>query len=288
MKRGCFFTFLLFIIAGLMLLPENLLDKSLIEENIEKISKTDIPFLNQTPEYSQEETYDLIKNALVNLDDEVKLSTNLTSDEIFDIRDRVISDNPEIFYLDYENSKYWSNGVLECKYIDSKENIIEKKQKIESKTNYIISKIIKPEMNEFEKELAIHDFIVLNTRYDVKNYENNTIPMSSYNIDGVLLNGVAVCEGYAKAFQMLLNKVGIESIIVSEPRINHAWNIVKIDGEYYHVDVTWNDPIPDRQGRVLHTFFNVSDRKMLQGKHIWDQEKYPACTSEKYSYIWGK
>lgn len=288
MKRGCFFTFLLFIISGIMFLPEDLLDKSIIEENIEKISKTDIPFLNQSPEYTHEETYDLIKSALINLDDEVKLSTNLTSDEIFDIRDRVISDNPEIFYLDYENSKYWSNGVLDCRYIDSKENIMEKKQKIESKANYIISKIIKPEMNEFEKELAIHDFLVLNTRYDVKNYENNTIPTSSYNIDGVLLNGVAVCEGYAQTFKMLLEKVGIESIVVSEPRINHAWNMVKIDGEYYHVDVTWNDPIPDRQGRVLHTFFNVSDRRMLQGKHIWDQEKYPACTSEKYSYMWGK
>ena len=81
--------------------------------------------------------------------------------------------------------------------------------------------------------------------------------------------------------------MGIKSLVVSEPKINHAWNMVKIDGEYYHVDVTWNDPVPDRQGRVLHTYFNTSDRKMLQGKHVWDQSKYPACTSEKYSYIWG-
>lgn len=282
MRRSKFWIFALILLSGFLLLP-----KEILNLDISSFNEIDIPFLGGSPEYTNEEAYDLIYEALMDLSDEIKLSTNLTSDEVFDIRDKVIEDHPEVFYLDYENSKYWTNGKLEFSYIDTEENIREKRQKIESKSNYIISKIIKPEMSEFEKELAIHDFLVLNTKYDLKNYENDTIPVSSYNVDGILLKGVGVCEGYAQTFKYLLDKVGIKSIVVSEPRINHAWNMVKIDGEYYHVDVTWDDPVPDRQGRVLHTYFNTSDRKMLQGKHIWDQNKYPACTSEKYSYMWG-
>ena len=282
MRRSRFWIFILVILSGFLILP-----KEILNLDISSFNQIDIPLLGGAPEYTNEETYDLIYQALEDLSDEIKLSPNLTSDEVFDIRDRVIEDHPEVFYLDYENSKYWTNGKLEFSYVDTKENIKEKRQKIESKSNYIISKIIKPEMSDFEKELAIHDFIVLNTKYDLQNYENDTIPVSSYNVDGILLKGIGVCEGYAQTFKYLLDKVDIKSIVVSEPRINHAWNMVKLDGEYYHVDVTWNDPVPDRQGRVLHTYFNTSDRKMLQGKHIWNQNKYPACTSEKYSYIWG-
>lgn len=288
MRLSKFWIFLSLLIGGILFFPKDILDTGLINEATLISNKVDLPFLETGPEYTNDEAYDLIYKAFMDLEDEIKLSSKLESDEVFNIRDQVIGDHPEIFYLDYEESKYWSNGVLEFKYIDSKENIIEKRKRIETKSNYIISKIIKPEMSEFEKELAIHDFLVLNTRYDVENYERGNIPTASYNVDGILLKGVGVCEGYAQTFKMLLEKVGIESIIVSEPRINHAWNMVKIDGEYYHVDVTWDDPVPDRQGRVLHTYFNTSDRKMLQGKHVWDQQKYPNCTSEKYSYIWGR
>ena len=288
MRRSKFWIFLSLIIGGILFLPKNILDINLLDKAEFISSKVDLPFLGTGPEYSDEETYDMIYDAFMNLDDEIRLSSKAESDEVFNIRDKVIEDHPEIFYLDYEESKYWTNGVLEFKYIDSKENITEKRKEIEKKSNYIISKIINPDMSEFEKELAIHDFLVLNTRYDVENYEKGTIPTSSYNVDGILLKGVGVCEGYAQTFKMLLEKVGIESIIVSEPRINHAWNMVKIDGKYYHVDVTWDDPVPDKQGRVLHTYFNTSDRKMLQGKHVWDQTKYPKCVSEDYSYIWGR
>ncbi len=309
MRLSKFWIFLLILLGGSLLLPEDILDidsinkdtsisneKDLISSEDDFISNEDTLIANEVdssslrigPEYKDEEEYDLIYNAFMNLDDEIKLSSEMESDEVFKIREQVIEDHPEIFYLDYENSKYWSDGVLEFKYIDSKENIIEKRNKIEIKSNYIINKIIEPDMSEFEKELAIHDFLLLNTKYDVENHENGIIPTSSYNVDGVLLKGIGVCEGYAQTFKMLLEKVGIESIIVTEPRINHAWNIVKIDGQNFHVDLTWNDPVPDREGRALHTYFNVSDRKMLQGKHIWDQEKYPSCTSEKYSYMWRR
>lgn len=291
MRISKFWIFLSIIIAALWFLPEHILDKNiaLIDTPIsDTITEPLSEPLIETPKYKGGDPHELIYNALKDLKSEVYMPTKLSSDEIFDIRNEVLEDNPEFFYLDYSNSRYWSNGKLEFNYIGTKENIKAMSSEVEIKADMIISKIIKPGMSEAKKELAIHDYIVANTRYDVKNYENDTIPRSSHNVDGVLLDGVAVCEGYAKTFKLLLERVGIESIVVVGPKINHAWNIVKIDGEYYHVDVTWDDPVPDVEGRILHTYFNVPDKRMIKGKHVWDQSKYPACTSDKYLFMWNQ
>lgn len=286
MRKFIFFLFLSLLLSVVIFLPEDLLNKNLLAIEESYNTSANHEQIDTRKEHTREDAYKEIYDALVNLDHEIYLSKNLTSDDIFEIREDVIRDNPEIFYLDYENSTYWSNGRLEFKYIDSKENILEKKAMINAKADYVLEQIVKPNMTELEKELAIHDYIVLNTKYDVANYNANTIPLNSYNVTGVLLDGIGVCEGYAKTFKLMLEKVGIESMIVEGPKINHAWNIVKIDGEYYHVDVTWNDPVPDRRGEVSHKFFNVSDRKLIQGEHIWDLLSYPKCSNEEYSYMW--
>lgn len=283
MRISKFWIFLLLILAVFAVVPQDILDKDILSFN-----RVEVPFSNKSPEQIEVKTYDAIYDAFTNLKDQIYVSKKLTSDQVFDIREKVISDHPEIFYLDYESSRYWSNGKLEFKYIDTKENITEMRTKIDEKANYVLSKIITPEMSDFKKELAIHDYIVLNTKYDIDNYNKNTIPHSSYNVQGVLIDGKAVCEGYAKTFKMLLDRVGIESMVISSPTMNHAWNLVLLNGEYYHVDVTWNDPVPDRTGKVRHMYFNVSDRKMMQGEHKWKLEDYPKATSENYSYMWGK
>ena len=283
MRISKFWIFLLLILAVLAIAPQDLLEQDILSFN-----KIEMPFSNKSPEQIEEETYNAIYEALSKLNDHIYVSKKLTSDQVFDIREKVLDDNPEMFYLDYEASKYWSNGKLEFIYIDSIEKITNMKREVEERSNYILSKCIKTGMSDYEKELAIHDYIVLNTKYDLANYDKNTLPDSAYNVYGTLIEGIAVCEGYAKTFKMLLNKLGIESIVVSAPEINHAWNMVLLDGEYYHVDVTWDDPVPDKTGEVRHLYFNLSDKKMMQGEHRWDQEKYPKATNEKYSYMWGK
>ncbi len=286
MKKITFFLFLLTVLLIFMLIPEQLLNKELL--SLDTLTSPKSQLLDMLKDKTPDEVYQEIYDALINLEDEIYIGTSLTSDEVFDIREQVIKDNPEVFYLDYETSTYWSNGKLEFKYMDSKDNILEQKAMISAKVDYVLEQIIKPDMTELEKELAIHDYIVLNTQYDVVNFNKNTIPNPSYNINGILLNGIGVCEGYAKTFKLMLDRVGIESTIVEGPKINHAWNIVKIDNQYYHVDVTWDDPVPDRRGKVSHSYFNVSDRNLSKGEHIWDKEAYPKCSSEQYSNMLQK
>ena len=108
----------------------------------------------------------------------------------------------------------------------------------------IIKKIIKEGMSDFEKAKAINDYIIDNVSYDMVNYENNTIPDESYTALGAMEKKVAVCSGYARMFKVLANCAGLEAtyVVGDTPMGSHAWNQVKVDGEWYNIDVTWNDP----------------------------------------------
>ena len=139
-------------------------------------------------------------------------------------------------------------------------------------------------MSDFDKAKALHDYLVLNCEYDIVNYQNDTIPAASYTATGALVNHIAVCAGYARAYQALLTEAGISSYYVTGTTASngaHAWNIVQIDGEWYHVDTTWDDPVPDAQGRLCYTYFLRSDKYMRSHEHkSWNSSI--KCTSTKY------
>lgn len=159
-----------------------------------------------------------------------------------------------------------------------------------AKADEIIANLIKPGMSDFQKELVLHDYVVLHTVYDYKNYINNTITDDDGSAYGVLINGTAVCQGYAEAMNLLLNKVGIESQVVIGSAYGvhgwegHAWNIVLIDGSYYHLDTTFDDPLGnDGDDEVaMHNYFNVTDAK-ISLDHKWDKS-YPICNTSKNTY----
>lgn len=173
------------------------------------------------------------------------------------------------------------------------EGATERQKQIYNKAKEIIKKVIKPHMTEYEKELAIHDYIVLNTAYDYENYINNTIPADSYEVYGVLIKGSGVCSGYARTMCLLLNMVGIETQVVSGSANarkgweGHAWNIVKLGGEFYHLDATWNDSVPDKKGYAGREYFNAVDDKMVFD-HRWESSSHPKCEGIRYYYDYYK
>lgn len=136
---------------------------------------------------------------------------------------------------------------------------------------------------EVDKELLLHDYLVANYAYDYERLENGTMPNESYSAYGLLVNKTAVCQGYAYAMKHILRKMDIPCDVVTGG--GHAWNIVCIDGEYYYVDATWNDPVPDKAGNINRDHFNVTDEQLAASGHTWDVSNYPACTSEKYSFL---
>lgn len=120
-------------------------------------------------------------------------------------------------------------------------------------------------MNDRAKVQAVHDWIVNNTVYDYQNYLSDTIPDSSYEIEGVMLKGVGVCSGYAKTFDYFMHVLGIRHEYVTGVASSdtgsggHAWNRVMIDGNWLYVDCTWDDPVCIGGGNMLrHDYFLIT------------------------------
>ncbi len=117
-----------------------------------------------------------------------------------------------------------------------------------------------------EKALIVHDQLVLRCAYDYSAYYNSGSRTADDNTAyGVLVNGTAVCQGYACAYANIMNQLGIPTGLVTSETLNHAWNMVEIDGSWYHVDCTWDDPAGrydyqdhDVQGLCTHKSFLVS------------------------------
>lgn len=141
-------------------------------------------------------------------------------------------------------------------------------------------------MTEYEKVKAIHDYIIINTSYDT----SSELPDSSFSPEGVLLKGVAVCQGYAETFKLFMDYLGIDCQIIKgyADNVSHAWNIVKIGGEWYNIDVTWDDPIIENQ--VITGTDNLSYNYFLKPDDVFKKDhvattNHPACTSTVYLYI---
>lgn len=136
------------------------------------------------------------------------------------------------------------------------------------------------DMTKAEIALAVHDYIVLHTRYDHE--QTNSNRFSAY---GALVNGLAVCQGYSMLYIDLLEEMGIESYFVSSSALNHGWNIVKTEAGWHHVDVTWDDPTIsettgdyDRMGFCRHTYF-LNTQSEFKESHAGSSGTYDATIS---------
>ncbi len=130
-------------------------------------------------------------------------------------------------------------------------------------------------LDTVETVKALHDYLVLELKYDIDFRE------LSHSPEGVMKNKTAVCDGYARTMRLLLLMTGTECKIISGTAGNqpHAWNLVNIDGDWYHVDVTWDDPVPDEEGKVRYLYFLKNDAAMAK-THSWESEI--TCTENEY------
>lgn len=199
-------------------------------------------------------------------------------------------ENPDVFYLDatnmYINIEKITKitGVKYNVYIDhgsktsylaegfySKEDVDRYQQQIEQEKNKILGMV--NGKSDYEKLKIIHDYLIENVEYDSTLLEDNI-----YNIYGALINKKCVCEGYAKTYQYLMNELGINNVIVigtgtnsKNETENHAWNYVQLNGNWYAVDVTWDDPIIIGGGKLtkdLKYQYFLKGQKTMSENHV--------------------
>lgn len=159
-------------------------------------------------------------------------------------------------------------GDIEVTFSVSYISTKEQEDYVESETSKIVSQIITPEMTNMEKAKAIHDFVLKSADYDYS--------LQSRSAYLALTTGKTVCQGYAMFVYKLCEKAKIPVHIVtgSIPAGFHAWNEVQIDGNWYHIDTTFDDVKTDQ-----YKFFCVSDEFMEKNSYTWNKDAFPSAVS---------
>ena len=177
-------------------------------------------------------------------------------------------------YSDATRIMAWLEGRLN--------SLTDLETKVLNKAQSVHDALVTPGMSEYEQVKAFHDWLVNNTQYDL------TFSETSYDTAGPLLYGRAVCDGYAKALDLLCYLSGIDCVRINGEATNssgntggHAWNKVKIDGQWYNIDVTWDDPVSSRPV-LRYDYFLVSDNALARD-HDWIAYSFWPAAPANYS-----
>ncbi len=134
---------------------------------------------------------------------------------------------------------------------------------INEKVDTIIKDVVKEEKDNKKIIELIHDYVINNTKYDKDRADNNIIKYASNTAYGVLFEGYGICSGYADTMALFLNYYDIPNFKVASE--NHVWNAVYLDGKWYHLDLTWDDPITNTNADYLsHDYFLISTKQLSE------------------------
>lgn len=251
-----------------------------------------IHYVYETLQEDEKKLYDEILEALLIRKQLVKVST-LNVDELNRIFNCVMADHPELFYVDgYQYTKYSVGSIITKivfygNYVFSEEEIAAYQKQVTSAINEIISSIPQS-CDDYQKVKAVYEYIISRTEYSL-GADNNQ------NILSVLLQHKSVCQGYAKTFQFILQQMGMECVLITG-RVNddgHAWNIVKVNDAYYHIDVTWGDAsyvLSDTTQQmdippINYDYMLVTDQEIAVTHQVEESFCMPVCNSVKDNYF---
>jgi|GEM_PF-824459 len=200
-------------------------------------------------------------------------------------------DNPHVFYVDFGNIKIKTvlgMVVVTVTYFYNQNEVAQIQPKIQKTTNAILKRV--QGTTEYEKVISLHDVLAENILYDDNAAEKiDKYYLKSNTILGVLFFKTAICEGISKTFKLLLNMLDVKCLIVVgdtnenvDKNVKHAWNIVKIEGESYHIDLTW-DVNRSFSNAISHAYFCLSDKNAIK-THSWRFGEIPVCVCEKNYY----
>lgn len=249
--------------------------------------------------------YNQIYNALMSCAESTGApARDISDDKCQDVLSMVLMDNPNIFWccnppaaISVDSSGMVKNIIF--KYCMSPSEIKRRNKKIEKAVKPFI-KGIKESMGDYEVALRAHENIINLIDYDSigldiqeKDADRYNKPDNLRSVYGVFVEEKAICAGYAKAYQYLLNRLGIECAYLKGPCLDgglHAWNLVKLEGDYYYVDVTFDDRSNTESRKnsnagVSYDYFCITSAELAKSRNISKPELYPECVATKCNYF---
>lgn len=247
----------------------------------------DMSYRHNFDELTDEEkyVYAVILEHIYEMPEEIEIPA-LGGGNLNNIFSALSYDNPELFFMG-DTCKVYRNGLksfFKVDYTMSKDEYVSKLNEVKGIANSV-AESAKQYTSVYERELFVHDYIINHTTYvELADSDN------ANNIYGCLVEGKAACEGYSRAFQYIMNLLGVDNRLVTgegtqdgETYEPHMWNYVVIDNAGYFVDLTWDDPTSGI-AMLKHTYFNITTNDCLVNRRNIDQT-LPLCTSTKYNYF---
>ena len=237
--------------------------------------------------------YTDLLNGLTGFSNQIEVNT-LEPEMLEKVFSCVMADHPEIFYVSgyrytgYADGEKLSKMTVRGEYTHTKQEVEKLQKKIDAVTTEVLAGI-PIGATEYKKVKYVYDYIVNGTEYDLSAPE-------SQNICSVFLNQKSVCLGYAKATQYLLQRLGIDSFLVTGSVKNgesHAWNLVKVDGDWYYLDATWGDAYYRTEETSAETlekefanydYFCVTTKQLERTHTIKTVVSLPICTATDANY----
>ncbi|MDE6923856.1 MAG: hypothetical protein K2P59_01155 [Acetatifactor sp.] len=224
------------------------------------------------------------------------LESGLGESDIDRIFQCVLNDHPELFYVEgYSYVKYTRGAkitsiVFSGSYTMDFDTAVERKAEIEAAADEILAQVDE-DASDYDKVKYVYETLIRDTEYQLNAPDNQ-------NIYSVFINHTSVCQGYAKATQYLLDRLGIDCSLVLgtvDTGEVHAWNLVKIDGSYYYVDTTWGDASYQVNGggeetsdyclpEINYDYLCVTTAELLRTHTLSDQLPMPVCDSTENNY----
>ena len=239
----------------------------------------------------EKHAYNEILSNIYDMPEKVRIPA-IDGEQLNKVFSALLSDNPDLFFVGRKCTLSAKGLFTFCSveyYID-KETYNVQKAELEEVCDKIVSSLGKTD-DEFFTELEIHDYIIENCAYRIE--QGEFVYSSVY---GALVNGEAACEGYSKAAKLLFDKVGMESAVVSgisdntqDPEGPHMWNAVKVNGDFYYLDCTWDDPVNEKgEDMVMYAYFNLNDEMIASTHSDFSYDFGCAETKENYYIKTGR
>lgn len=217
----------------------------------------------------------------------VKTDLRVTSQEAFNVIESIYYDRPEIFWLSNHSTAVITGShvsEISLEYNHYVNTLAARKNQFHKAIQEFISGLAgkKP----YEQELIIHDRMVRQISYISHSTDQTAF--------AALVNKKAVCAGYTRAFQVLLCELDIPCYYCVGKSLSresstwgdHAWNIIRLENDYYNVDITWDDGYERTDpGKISYTYYNCTDRQ-IAASHIRDEKStpLPVCNGTKYRF----
>lgn len=218
---------------------------------------------------------------LKNLATEIDVSSyRIPDSDIYSLYEDLLNSHPELFYM--ESTLFWDcSGDYVSTIKPSYQSPVSEIPSRVAAFNQSVDKVVKyaGKASTIEGKLVlINDYLCANFAYDVN--------LNIMSVDQFFAQGKGVCQAYALAYKVVLDRLGIPNTIATSTPMSHVWNVVLVNGNWYHVDVTWNDPESDVPYRAYHDYLLLSDAAITAlNHHSW--ETSVTCTSTAYDdYLW--